>query len=237
MFRCAESDRNNRTLPKKMITKTSSNLLLVVINQQLCNVPLASSQEASSLLPNNCLAAPCRYRGECRDRMGVCGDTVTHCNGESLWVSGCGGGLDLEKPMGVQEFVPSPTPPTNQPPGTMAPPTENPTTAWQAWIGKGKDNQPSNEENAEDMDHSIDATAGNAGAKTKSAPTNGTELVGFNANAWGYRGSENSEDEGLLDKGLGMIGFGSDDENASAVINGRICIYLLSAASAMVNLL
>jgi len=34
-----------------------------------------------------------------------------------------------------------------------------------------------------------------------------------------------------------MIGFGSDDENASAVMNGRICIYLLPAASVLVNLL
>jgi len=226
-----------------MITKTSKlflkcNLWLVVINQQLCNVPLASSQEASSLLPNNCLAAPCRYRGECRDRMGVCGDTVDHCNAESLWVPGCGGGLDLEKPMGVQEFVPSPTPPTNQAPGrptTMELPTENPITAWQSWIGKGKDNQPSNEENAEDMDQTIDATAGNAGDMTNTAPTNGTELVGFDASSWGYYGAEDSEDEGLLDKGLGMIGFGSDDENASAVINDRICIFILSAASALVN--
>ena len=231
-----------------MIPKTSKpfltcNLWLVIINQQLRNVPLVSSQEASSLLPNNCLAAPCRYRGECRDRMGVCGDTTAHCNGESLWVPGCGGGLNLEKPMGVQEFVPSPTPPTKEPPGrpaTMTPPTESPTTAWEAWIGKSKDNQPSNEENGEGMDHSIDvtATAGNAGDKTKSAPTNHTAgWAGFDANSWGYRGSENSEDEGILDKGLGMIGLGSIDENASAVIKGRICVYLLPAASALVNLL
>lgn len=224
-----------------MNNKTSKLLLTCNLWLVIHHVPLASSQETSSPLPSSCLAAPCTYRGECRDRWGICGDTVAHCNAESLWEPGCGGGLGLDKPIGVQELAPLPSPPVNEPtrrPTRMAPPTEGPTTAWEAWIGKGKDNQPSNEDHAGDEDQTAGVTAGNAGDVQGTAPTNDTEWAGFNADEWGYRGEGDSEDEGLLDKGLSMIGFRDDDENGSAM--GKTTtelVFALSVVSAWMVLL
>merc|ERR1711957_156614 len=129
-------------------------------------------------------------KGECRDRSGICGDTAGHCGAESLWMPGCGGGLELDKPTDAQESTPSPS--------------SSPTTAWDAWTGKGKKNDEAKDQTGD---------AGNAKAPAPGAGAESEELAGFDADAWGYRGEE---EEGYLDKGLGMIGFGDDDENGSA---------------------
>lgn len=200
-----------------MISKTSKlltcNLWLVLYHQQLSNLPLGSSQ-SENLLPNNCLAAPCKYKGECRDRAGICGDTVAHCTKESLWVPGCGGGLGLDKPVEIEATAQSPPPPANRPtpqPVAMAraPPTASPLTTWEEWIGK-KDHD------GDDKDLPTGSTTGNESDVKNPAPNNEADWSGFDAEKWGYRGQEDSEDTGILDKGLDMIGLG-DDEDGNGV--------------------
>ena len=54
-----------------------SQLMLLIV------VIIISVIDAQQPQPSQCIAAPCFYRGECRDRSGLCGDTVAHCNAES----------------------------------------------------------------------------------------------------------------------------------------------------------
>ena len=71
-------------------------------------------------------------------------------------------------------------------------------------------------------------------------PANGTEWKdsAFDPNAWGYRGEGDSEDEGLLDKGLGMMGFGDNDENSSFLREATTAsVFVLSFVSAWMMLL
>jgi len=59
------------------------------------NLPLIHSLAAS-----NCVALPCTYTKECRDRFNACGGGQSFCNSESLWLPACGGGGSLERPSG-----------------------------------------------------------------------------------------------------------------------------------------
>lgn len=202
--------------------------LWFIIHHQLCTIPLASAQGIASLLPNNCLAAPCTYRGECRDRTGVCGNTVVYCNKDSLWVPGCGGGMNLDKPTAAHataqaahataQATPPPTQPPTRRPLIRAPPTASPSTAWEAWTAARKPPPPVPiEDDEEDEDHILGMSTGQEGDGNNPMPSNDTSWAGFDANGWGYREEEGAEKEGLFDKGMNMIGFGEGDENGSAM--------------------
>ncbi|KAL9190560.1 hypothetical protein ACHAXT_000266 [Thalassiosira profunda] len=182
-------------------------------------LPMASSQPP---LPNSqCVAAPCTYVGECRDRSGVCGDTVMHCNANSIWVPACGGGGGLVKPAPT---VSSPSPPTNrpivqpQPQTTPEPPTDaltsfneepssRPTTNWEGWLAKS---DPANQ-------GVVGLTTGKEGEEEYVA-SNATG--GFNPDSWGYR---EEGGEGWLD-GIGFL-------NNAANERTWTLIFLASAAA------
>lgn len=140
---------------------------LSIILHQIQNLPtsVSSQQQYPEASVKNCLAAPCQYRGECRDRSGLCGDTVVHCNEESLWVPSCGGGGTSEHPSDT-DTAPSPAVVYNIPVSNeqttiieverptpasasassgggslRSEPTPSPITKWEEWLSE-KNNQP-----------------------------------------------------------------------------------------------
>lgn len=173
----------------------------------------------------NCIAMPCTYKGECRDRSGTCGDTAVHCNTESQWVPACGGGAGLDRPnteqqqTGAQQTAPPTNRPTNmRPKPTMAPQatvssiiTNEPTTKWHAWINAN--NKPENGDGGDSNNGSEDdPTTGN-----EDDPTNGnnpnnkpekeqdlSEQEWFNETTWDGRYQdkprEDEDEGGVLDK-------------------------------------
>ena len=82
-------------------------IISAILHWSLCInlLPLISSQVLNPSA-SNCLGAPCMYRGDCRDRSGLCGDGIDHCNEMSQWLPLCGGSANLEKP---SLFEPSPS--------------------------------------------------------------------------------------------------------------------------------
>lgn len=95
------------------------------------NLPSICAQSAK-----NCVALPCTYKNECRDKFNACGGGQLYCNSESLWLPACGGGGNFERPSEndnadsnaqVESTTPSPTPrPTLRSTST---PTKRPTNA------------------------------------------------------------------------------------------------------------
>ena len=57
------------------------------------NLPLIYAQSEK-----NCVALPCTYKNECRDKFNTCGGGQLYCNSESLWLPACGGGGSFERP-------------------------------------------------------------------------------------------------------------------------------------------
>ena len=171
-------------------------------------ISLVASQAPENPLQSNCLAAPCTYKGECRDRANVCGDTALHCNEESLWVPACGGGPGLDKPTTIAEpiettVVSSSTPiptrkPTNRPTAQPTPqpiievgePTPSP-AAW--WELLGLQDDQDNQQNS-----------GVPGLTTGNEDGNSTknETGWFDADTWGNREGldDSNKDEGVFDK-------------------------------------
>ena len=84
-------------LTQSSLSRSSSPIILVLI----CivhNLPLIYSQTAA-----NCVAVPCVYIGECRDQFNECGEGMSYCNSQSLWLPACGGGGTLERPTSSPE--------------------------------------------------------------------------------------------------------------------------------------
>lgn len=74
------------------------------------NLPVIESQSAQS-----CVAPPCAYKDECRNKFSECGVGDAYCNVESLWRPFCGGGGNMER-------TTSPTPQPTRPPQSATPP-------------------------------------------------------------------------------------------------------------------
>lgn len=199
-----------------MITQTMHIVIVILCHVVLIlqQPPPVASQAPLAPSSRNCMAQPCAYRGECRGASNECGDTVAHCNAESIWVPSCGGGANLDKPV-----VP-------RGPPTM-PPTSGPTTAWEKWISNSNGNSKREEEdnNGRIEDNNAPATTTTTsfsntsannnnggqqqpgvqpGQTTNNQDTNGEEYIRnnqtgtFDAEGWGYYGEE--EEEGILDK-------------------------------------
>ena len=166
-------------------------------------LPLASSQPPLPS-PSQCVAgaAPCTYAGECRSQSGVCGDTVMHCNANSVWVPACGGGGGLVKPAPAPAVSPTnrpivppqpqtapEPPPTDSLASSNEEPSSRPTTNWEGWLAK---NDPANQ-------GVVGLTTGKEGEEEEYVASNATG--GFNPDSWGYR---EEEEEGWLD-GIGFL--------------------------------
>jgi len=103
-----------------MYHHSSSSRTFVVVALVFCishNLPLIHSLAAS-----NCVALPCTYTKECRDRFNTCGRGQPFCNSESLWLPACGGGGSFERPSG-NDYVDT----NDQNQSTTPPPTPLPT--------------------------------------------------------------------------------------------------------------
>ena len=73
-------------------TRTLAALIFFCIGH---NLPLIYAQSATR---QNCVALPCTYKNECRDKFNTCGGGQLFCNLESLWLPACGGGGSFERP-------------------------------------------------------------------------------------------------------------------------------------------
>lgn len=73
---------------------------------------------------DQCRGLPCDYQGECRSRLGFCGEGIVYCNSASSWVPDCGGGGALIQIEELEEETSSPN--------TV--PTEAPISSWEAWV-------------------------------------------------------------------------------------------------------
>ena len=82
---------------------------------------------------DQCRGMPCDYVGECRSKLGFCGEGIVYCNSASSWIPNCGGGggiIKLDKEEEEEEYTTTGT----KSPNTM--PTRAPHTAWEAWVAK-----------------------------------------------------------------------------------------------------
>ena len=82
------------------------------------NLPLIYAQSAQ-----NCVALPCTYKNECRNKFNTCGGGQLYCNSESLWLPACGGGGNFERPSEENNNADS----NAQDESTITPPTPRPT--------------------------------------------------------------------------------------------------------------
>jgi len=147
--------------------------------------------------------------GECRDKVGECGDTVLHCDAESQWVPACGGGGDLDKPTAI-ETTATMVPPATSSSGSIESslverPTFSPVTAWQEWTNQNND-QPNYDQGVPDP------TTGQEGGSN--AASNGTPGW-FDPDGWddGKNGTIDNEDASMLDKTWDKV-FGDDVSGA-----------------------
>ena len=171
---------------------------------------LASSQyEPSYVSPVMCIGAPCLYKGECRDKVGECGDTVLHCDAESQWVPACGGGGDVDKPAAT-ETTAATAPQATSSSGSIESslverPTFSPITAWEGWTNQNND-QPNYDQGVPDP-----TTGQEGGSNTAS---NGAPDW-FDPNAWddGKNGTIDNADASMLDKTWDKV-FGDDVSGA-----------------------
>lgn len=216
--------------------KNLSIFQLCCILLHLLNLPLASSQQITNPNPNQCIAAPCYYKGECRDISGTCGDTVAFCNTSSQWVPACGGGAGFDKPGEVQVVMevsaPPPPPmmnkPTMRPAVPQASATARPTTAWELWISASQNKDDSQEVNGskEEGDVTTDHTTGDVVVIGNFTATNETDDW-FNPTTWGDR-PEVPEEEGVVEGVLDKMSFWDNDDSAgNAMESSRNEVILL----------
>jgi hypothetical protein len=175
--------------------------------------PLAtsSSEPIESSQVEQCIGSPCIYKGECRDKNGECGETVSHCDAESQWVPACGGGGGLDKPTAIE---PTATVVTIAPlatsssepiePSQVEQPTFSPITAWEEW----------------NSDQAVPGlTTGQDGGSD--APSNGTATDWFDPDEWddGKNQTADNEDVSMLDKiEETVFGSGAMAEGASFLL-------------------
>lgn len=91
--------------------------------------PAPATSEAPS--EDQCRGSPCDYVGECRSRLGFCGEGVVYCNSASSWIPECGGGGSLI------QFEKEEEPDTSS--NTI--PTASPINAWEQWVSKRDDDE------------------------------------------------------------------------------------------------
>jgi hypothetical protein len=116
-----------------MLHHRSSSTRILIALIFCINITIMYSQSEAT-----CVAIPCTYIGECRDKFNVCGAGQSFCNSESLWLPACGGGGSLERPSSSgndnentdanDHNQSTPSPPTPQPTLRNTPnPTNRPT--------------------------------------------------------------------------------------------------------------
>lgn len=195
---------------------------------------LELTPEATS---TNCVAAPCTYRGECRDKFGNCGASIVYCNQHSLWVPSCGGGGNLDKP--VVEEQP-------QPAANVIPPTSSPITNWEKWLLE-KNNEPdpapgnNNNNQQQQQQPQKEGQKGVAGLTTGKegngdyTPTNDTSWI--NPDTWGSR-PEEEEEKGVVGKAIDTIKFWDKNSAMKETSNqGRFMVALLTVTMAYYTVL
>lgn len=204
-----------RTMPIKTTTSHRAIIHLGCCKSQLILLVLVIISVIDALQPSQCIASPCLYSGECRDRSGLCGDTVAHCNAESQWVPACGGGGNLKKPQAAQQVNTPIASPTQSSAGTpqQAASSFEPTTLWQGWLGREKGSGGNKDEGVAGL------TTGNESDERFERPNyNTTGLNGWDAGQWdGSARGSGEEEQGWLDK---INPFGDDeDEDSSSRCN------------------
>jgi len=191
-----------------------------------------SAIDAQQPMPSQCVAAPCLYAGECRDRSGLCGDTVAHCNAESQWVPACGGGGNLKKPQAAQQDntpIASPTQSSAGTPQAQTASSSEPTTMWQGWLGR---------ENGSGGNGNMGVaglTTGKESDERYEKPNyNTTGLNGWDAGQWDSSARGSGEEE----KGwLGRINpFGNEDDDSSSFRCNSLGVMMWIAVAMAISL-
>mmetsp|Transcript_10830 Transcript_10830/g.25185 ORF Transcript_10830/g.25185 Transcript_10830/m.25185 type:complete len:220 (+) Transcript_10830:278-937(+) len=216
-------------MPIKTTTSHRAIIHLGCKSQLILLVLVIISAIDAQLQPSQCIASPCLYSGECRDRSGLCGDTVAHCNAESQWVPACGGGGNLKKPQAAQQVNTPIASPTQSSAGTpqQAASSFEPTTLWQGWLGREKGSGGNKNEGVAGL------TTGNESDERFEKPNyNTTGLNGWDAGQWdGSARGSGEEEKGWLDK---INPFGNDeDEDSSSRCNSLGVIMWIAIAMAI----
>eukprot|EP00578_Thalassiosira_sp_NH16_P015816 CAMPEP_0181110904 /NCGR_PEP_ID=MMETSP1071-20121207/18971_1 /TAXON_ID=35127 /ORGANISM="Thalassiosira sp., Strain NH16" /LENGTH=216 /DNA_ID=CAMNT_0023194723 /DNA_START=92 /DNA_END=740 /DNA_ORIENTATION=+ len=200
----------------------------------LLPTPASSQRNVPITDPSSqCIAAPCPYMGECRDRSGSC--CAECCNADSQWLPGCGGGGTMsrpqqqqqgwqqqqqggqqQQPMQQQQYVPAPQPPANSP-AMMKESTTPPTTASMDQPERGPSDG-GGEGTIEDENFKNEGGkeyAWHAGNEDYSGPQSNLTAGWFDGNKWGDRPPE-EEEKGMVDKAIDTIDFWNNRDESGA---------------------
>ena len=135
--------------------------------------PEPASKPTYAPTGNQCRGLPCDYEGECRSKLGFCGEGIVYCNSASSWVPSCGGGGGLIQ---LEEIK------TNSP-NTV--PTASPLSQWEAWVANRDEN----------LDDNAEADEEGSDAATDDSEKEEDEDTGFDIDAWSSWSSEGRADD------------------------------------------